>query len=298
MSANTSISYTDYTWSPWRGCAPVSAGCANCYATAMSKRFGGPEYKRGASRVRTKYWSQPKRWNAILESRKDHPDEQITRRVFPSLCDWLDPEVPISWLADFLRLIHGTPNLTWLLLTKRPENFSKRLRAVLDLNWQRHEVLNCIHIWIADWQARSIPPANVWFGVTCENQNATERIPELLRIPAAVRWVSFEPLLEDLDCQSALGHNEGCGVERAQEGCLECGYLTKKIDWAVVGGESGPNRRDCGVDAIINVVEQCREAMVPVWVKQDCALRPGEQGRIPDEIWKIKELPKTKQKER
>lgn len=283
MSDKTNISYCDHTWSPWKVCTPVSAGCQNCYASAMSKRFGGPEYRKGVPRVRTKDWQKPLRWNHQLtcDCGAIRVHEEVTAfhncpkcksdyrypRIFPSLCDWLDNEVPIDWLADFLKLIHDTPKLTWLLLTKRPENWLHRCLESLghELNTGGHRGL-LFQNWLSGWTGGHAP-SNVWFGVTVENPDEDWRADELLTIPAKVHWISAEPLLAGLDIYWA------------------------DFDWVVVGGESGPKRRDCGVEAIIGVAQQCQIAHVPCWCKQDCALRPGTQGRIPDDIWALKNFP-------
>jgi protein gp37 len=184
--------------------------------------------------------------------------------------DWLDPQVPVEWLADFLRVIAETPNLDWLLLTKRPELWQARLEAV-----GRTTSTGKGYAVAASW-LNGAAPANVWFGVTCEDQTrANERLPILLCIPAKIRWVSAEPLLgpikfrDDVLCQDP-----------------DCG---RGVDWIVVGGESGSKRRDCGVEAIVDVAGQCQAAGVACFVKQDCAQRPGQQGRIPAHIWALKE---------
>lgn len=206
--------------------------------------------------------------------------------------DWLDPQVPIDWLADFLKVIYECQNLDWLLLTKRPEN-CKKLIYYAKVSYESRFGANTFVRWMFHW-FNGTPPQNVWFGVTVENQGmADKRIPELLRIPSKVRWLSVEPLLEDIDIQSAFGKNLGCGDAPADPECTECGYLTRKVDWVVVGGESGNKRRDCGTAAIANVAAQCLDAVVPVFVKQDCHRLPGHQGRLVDEIWNLKQFPTT-----
>jgi len=168
------------------------------------------------------------------------------RRVFPSLCDWLDEDVPIEWLADFLKLIHDTPNLDWLLLTKRPENFH-RVDEAEDLLGD--EAAEMVHAWASEGEA----PKNVWIGVSCENQEyADKRILELLKIPAKIRFVSAEPLLGPIDFYF---YQNGFKGEH---------YL----DWVIIGGESGPKARPCVVEWIRDIVLQCKRASVPCFVKQ------------------------------
>jgi protein gp37 len=195
------------------------------------------------------------------------------RRVFSlSLGDWLDPEVPINWLIEMMQVILRCPDCDFLLLTKRPELFQARFKQIIP-----HESAFC-----ARWRNGEAPP-NIWLGVTVENQAmADKRIPELLKIPAKVRFLSVEPLLEPVDLIHWLSDFDS-----------DNGIHSTKPDWCIVGGESGGNRRDCGVDAIVSVAEQCRAAGVPVFVKQDCAAKAGHQGRIPENIWRLKEFPTT-----
>ena len=142
MGANTHIEWCDHTFNPWEGCTKVSPGCANCYAEARNARFGGgeaPNWGKGAPRRRTSesYWNEPRRWNRAMENLIEaasrpgalEPMPARPRLFCASLADWLDDEVPVEWLADLLTLIRETPHLDWLLLTKRPQNWWKRLGA-------------------------------------------------------------------------------------------------------------------------------------------------------------------------
>lgn len=279
----TNIPYATYTWSPWLGCEPVSQGCAYCYATEFARRWKWDNYGRGKQRRLSKNQGAPLIWNKQSEGMTRRP------RIFPSMCDWLDDQVPLDWLRGFLTTIVTCKNLNWLLLTKRPQNWQKRLEAILATESEtNHVTAQCV---ARNW-LKGICPTNVWFGITAENQEMMdERIPELLSTPAKVRWISCEPLLEDMDIQSALGHNLGCGDAPAHKDCVECGHLARPVNWIVVGGESGSNRRNCGVEAIVNVARQCVDAGVPIYVKQDCGRIPGRQGNIPDHIWRWKEIP-------
>ena len=270
MGTKTNIQWADSTWSPWRGCTKVSPGCANCYAETLARRnpsvLGG--WGRGAPRVLAKNWNEPAGWNRKATQRREEwenrwdgtlreafdpqsiPDPPARPRVFPSLCDWLDPEVPAEWLARFLQLIHDTPSLNWLLLTKRPELWAERMRA-------------CIALAVASIPAlewfNGGPPPNVFMGVSVEDQaRANERIPLLLEIPAVMRWLSVEPLLGPVDFRAVPGFNRSgsAGVE------------ILRSFWVVVGGESGKEARECHAGWIRRVVEQCRGSKVPVFVKQ------------------------------
>lgn len=264
MPEKTKIELADHSWSPWRGCTKVSPGCANCYAETLSKRNPAVlgQWGKGAPRVLARNWNDPVKWNQFktcdcgtIRCRVDDFQTAICPvcrtvyrrpRVFPSLCDWLDDEVPIQWLADFLGLIKATPNLDWLLLTKRPQNFS-RLKEAYKANVLSN-VVRFIHRWVESGEA----PENVWFGVSVEDQQrATDRIALLQYIPAKVRWLSVEPLLGPVDLELQPTHG-----------------VPIPIHWVVVGGESGPGARPCFVDWIRLIGSQCRVVGVPYFVKQ------------------------------
>lgn len=285
MAENTKIEWADHSWSPWRGCTKVSPGCLNCYAETLSKRnptvLGS--WGKGANRVLAKNWGDPMRWNAKVDKiQKDGEDLGIKDwkagrpMVFPSLCDWLDDEVSPAWLAEFLALINLTPNLDWLLLTKRPESWRKRIDDAALASTPFH------HRWLVEW-LNGTPPQNVWFGVSVEDQTrANERIPLLLEIPARVRWLSVEPLIGPVGLGSfAFGgfahspncENEHCSISGGVEDC--CGVEIPAINWVVVGGESGPGARPCNVSWIQDIVRECQSASVPVFVKQ-LGARPVE----------------------
>lgn len=248
MAEMTMIQWCDHTFNPWIGCAKVSPGCANCYAEASTpSRAMGIKWGKGQPRQRTSAsnWREPLKWNRDC-GLTDGP----RRRVFcASLADWLDDEVPIEWLADLLKLIHDTPNLDWLLLTKRPENFFGRLRGAWNATVCEFDSFDR---WIVDWGKRGIAPDNVWIGTTTEDQErAEERIPEMLKIPARVRFLSVEPMLGPVDLTHWMIEGGGGG-----------------LDWVIVGGESGRNFRSCNMAWIRDVVEQCQSAGVACFVKQ------------------------------
>lgn len=254
MSETTKIQWADATWNPWEGCTKVSPGCANCYAEARNHRFGHDNWGRGKPRRRTspENWKKPRAWNREDPSLRSSISGHL--HVFPSLCDWLDPEVPIEWLADFLRLIHDTANLDWLNLTKRPELFLNRFNlasARLMLGIDQDKIAGQ---WVLDWM-RGSPPSNVRIGVSVEDQQrADERIPELLKIPAQVRFLSCEPLLGPVSIWGA--------------DCPAWSRAGAGIDWVIIGGESGPRARPCNVEWIRNIVQQCKAAGAPCFVKQ------------------------------
>lgn len=258
MSAETKIEWTDATLSPWIGCSPVSAGCAHCYLpTTTPARVHG--VKLGGPRLRVKTF----RGQALALNRKA---ERLGRRlrVFPSLCDWLDAEVPTEWLADFLDVVRLTPALDWQLLTKRPALFRDRLAEVLAYVQSTFSSTDTEQAgWALDWlDGRA--PANAWIGTSIEHQRAAdERVPALLTIPAAVRFVSLEPLLEPVDFAMGLPSR---GVRKTAAGVVQ--FPVPGVDWGIVGGESGPEARPCNVEWVHSLVVQFAAAGVPLFVKQ------------------------------
>jgi protein gp37 len=189
-------------------------------------------------------------YNSLSINGQQHCSPPRQPRVFPSLCDWLDEEVSIEWLADFLRLIHDTPNLDWLLLTKRPELWSARLHRVV------REIHDGTDEFVSQWLDGDAPK-NVWVLASVENQEeADKRIPKLLNIPATVRGLSVEPMLAPVDIASWGWRNISPDQPRMD------------WDWVIVGGESGPNARPCDVAWIEGIIGQCKESRVPCFVKQ------------------------------
>jgi protein gp37 len=230
---DTNIEWTDKTWNPWMGCEHVSPGCDNCYMfTDMQRWRRDPEV---VTRTTNATFNRPLRWAR----------NSAVRYIFT--CSWSDFFISTAddWRADAWNIIRQTPGLTYQILTKRPVLIPRRLPAD----------------WNAGWP-------NCWLGVTVESRAYLGRLDLLRRIPAAMRFISFEPLLED------LGEIDLSGFH-----------------WAIIGGESGPKRRTCEVDWIRNVVRQCEAQSVAVFVKQDSAARPGQQGRLPENIWTLKDFP-------
>lgn len=255
MGEISKIAWTDGTFNPWQGCTKVSPGCLNCYAEARDKRFtGGIHWGKGAPRLLTgkNTWREPVRWNEKAEK------DGVRKRVFcASLADWLDAEVPIEWLARLLCLIRDTPHLDWLLLTKRPELFKERVFEAHEfLIKQPDNELNLL--WLYNWVIHREPPANVWIGTSAEDQlRYDQRIPALLKIPAKVRFISAEPLLGPLDLRFArTEEGEVPGAFPFFEGEKE---PSNKIDWIIIGGESGTDARQFRIEWARDILEQCRE---------------------------------------
>ena len=251
MAENSKIEWTDHTFNPWFGCTNVSTGCDNCYAERlMDTRMHKVKWGVGQPRVRTSQdnWDKPVRWN------KRAAAEGVRRKVFcASLADVFDNEAPDEWRDDLFALITATPNLDWLLLTKRIGNAGPMMYRAR--------------------YAQSRPLPNVWLGATVVNQEEANRdIPKLLATPAAVRFLSIEPVLGAIDLTNIRiplrGESYTEGNVLVHKDGLNLGSARPEIDWVIVGGESGPKARDTEVDHIRSIVKQCKAADVPVFVKQ------------------------------
>lgn len=303
MSANSKIEWCDHTFNPWIGCTKVSPGCVNCYAEGESKRRGWAQWGKGKERHRTSenYWKQPLRWNSsglvCVECGTPIANSGVAidcecgqagalghmrrPRVFcASLADWLDDEGPVEWLADLLALIHATPNLDWLLLTKRPKNWEMRLRLAADSISENKLGRKEDWKWIRDWVCEAFAPSNVWLGVSVEDQQrADERIPLLIQIPAAVRFLSCEPLLGKIEFSNANNRSDVLAMlgKRALTG----------VDWVICGGESGPRRRPMDPAWARSLRDQCAGANVPFFMKQMDKKLP-----IPEDLM-VREFPIT-----
>ncbi len=308
MSEKSTIAWTDSTINFWSGCTKVSPGCANCYAEARDKRHmiepvshwgkGAPRLKhKGAVKDALAFNRQPwicdecgeprQRPEEICpecESQPTHYTSPITkvhrRRIFSlSLGDWLDDEVPIEWLAEMLDTIRQCDQVTWILCTKRPENFTDRLMEVAnDQADDDGEHSTLLGAWIDEWLMGVKIPSNIILLTSVENQEQADiRIPQLLRIPAACRGLSLEPLLGGVDLELQHGcrgcnHPGNIVIHWNEHGrcsiCNGSGHEPSGIDWLIIGGESGTNARPCNVDWIRRLVAQGKCAGVATFVKQ------------------------------
>lgn len=235
MGEKTGIEFADKTWNPWQGCHKVSPGCDNCYMYREKIRYGQePDVV-----VRSK----PPTFNAPLKWAE--PEIVFTA----SWSDWFIREAD-DWRAEAWDIIRRTPHLFYLVFTKRPQNIPDRLPP--------------------DWGS-GYP--NVMLVVTTENQEeADRRIPKILRIPAAYRGISAEPLLGPIDLETAnsepyyrrswLEFNQ-----RVNDGKFSEETYTR-LDWVVAGGESGPGARPCHPDWVRSLRDQCVAAGVPFFFKQ------------------------------
>lgn len=273
--AGTDLVAPGYVFNGWIGCTKVSPGCAHCYAESEDKRRGWTPggWGKGKPRKRTseQYWRQPLVWNEhtgwnganwVYPFQENCAERTtyiptFTPNVFcASLADWLDPDVPIQWLADLLDLIRRTPNLRWLMLTKRPEKCANRLAHAGVFAGP-----DTFH-WISNWLDGN-PPANVAIGTSVEDQQrADERIPALLRIPASGYFLSCEPLLGHLDVIRWLVRPKNHRVSPPRDIGIPA------LNWVIIGGESGPGARPCNVEWVRSLVRQSKDAGVKVFVKQ------------------------------
>jgi protein gp37 len=299
MAEQTKIAWCDHTWSPWRGCSHAALadgsehpGCLNCYAEALSKRNTRVLGMWGVdgTRVVNANWKTVLKWDRLAG------EARVRRRVFTSLCDpfeeavgWVlrtngdvmieDDQVPggrCRELPDvrreFFRLIDSTPNLDWLLLTKRPQNV--RSMWPFDRVGRRAIFPGC-HGKLGEPQDcyERLRRNNVWLGVSVSDQRtADELIPELLKLRdlSPVLFVSIEPMLGLVRLNLATECDRNC-AEHQEAFCPgtsgKC-VGQQDLDLVIVGGESGPSARPCDVSWIRSIVAQCKATGTPCFVKQ------------------------------
>lgn len=257
MSTLTSIEWTDVSWNPVRGCSLVSAGCANCYAMKQAHRFSGAGQPYAGL---TELGPHGPRWTGKIQLVEEALDAPLhwkkPRRIFVnSMSDLFHEDVPDEFIHKIFAVMALSPRHTFQVLTKRPERMLRYLRPEGRRFLVEHHAYK-----LSDRAPVSLasiwPLPNLWLGVSIDDQKtADERIPILLQTPAAVRWVSAEPLLGPVDLDLYLSYS---GRVLSHGG----------IDWVVVGGESGPGARPCDVAWIRSIRDQCQAAGVPVFVKQ------------------------------
>lgn len=295
MADQTNIEWCDATFNGWLGCARVHAGCLHCFAEeAQVNRYKrviwGPKGTR--SRTADDYWKQPKKWNkkaikegvrlkVFMASQSDFFEDWngpiLNNKNFRGWIGsndeyaWFPPRETFSHIKpltmndlrrDAYKIIGETWNLDWLVLTKRPEN----IQAMAIGQAGRPQ----------NWPGRSMRRNNVWYGVSVSDQStADDFISRHLNNTGLGRllFVSVEPILGPIDLRPYLGPG--------------------KIEWVIVGGESGDEFRTCPTQCYVDIVDQCVRADVPVFVKQDHGLKSGLQGRLSDHLWGMKQFPPT-----
>jgi protein gp37 len=227
MGENSKIEWTDHTFNPWIGCQHVSPGCDHCYAETQNafRKWNGGTWGPHAPRKRTSdaYWKNPVKWNA--EDRAFKREQGRRLRVFcASLADVFDNRADAEWRKDLFALIRECHGLDWLLLTKRPQNIAKMLPSDWDDGYR-----------------------NVWLGITAEDQaHFDQRWPILQRIPAVVRFISYEPAI----------------------GSLRLPRKDPFPDWLISGGESGGGARLMSPQWARDIIADCRQKGVVPFHKQ------------------------------
>lgn len=269
MSDKSKIEWTDATWNPVTGCTKVSEGCRNCYAKTFTERFEGTSghYFESGFKVtlRPERLNQPLRWKR-------------PRRIFVnSMSDLFHPDVPFDYIDRVFNIMGGAGWHTFQILTKRPERMKEFIYWRFD-KWKDP---------FDDNQVPYVFP-NIWLGVSVENQKAAdERIPLLLQTPAAVRFLSCEPLLGPVDLNSiSLADGmywDALDKSEASDASLE-GDCDAVIDWVIAGGESGFKARSADPDWFRSLRDQCQKASVPFLFKQWGEWLPVSQGAEPVSI--------------
>lgn len=273
----TKIEWTDKTWNPIVGCSKISTGCINCYAAEAAKSSRLQQFSQ---------YAHVGDWDGKVQFVESQLCLPLTwrkpKKIFVcSMSDIFHHNIPDVWRHKVFAVAAMCPQHQFQILTKRPENM---LCYFADNPWDSiaNEIMNiednpCLGHLADELKEMSADDYlnNLWLGTTVENQNyADKRIPFLLHTPAKIRWLSVEPLLEKTN--------------------LDLSYSSlaeTRIDWVVVGGESGGKRRQCKVEWIKDVIQQCDSANVDIFVKQDSHRFSGQQGRISDADWQRKEFP-------
>lgn len=290
MSSNSAIEWTEATWNPIAGCTPVSPGCLNCYAATMSHRLDsmGQAKYAGLTVLR----NGVRTFNGKIsfdEAALSIPLKRKKPCVYfvNSMSDLFHEAVPFEFVDKVFSVMAMTPRHVYQVLTKRPERMAEYLGSHdVGLRWAmaycRMDGGSLPPVDDAHrWTNQGLP--NVWLGTSCENQKtANERIPHLLNCPAAIRFISAEPLLDAIDLSPRFDSGK-VFAPLGEERRIDCGGCTGTpvrgapvcpghdaggIDWVIVGGESGAGARPCNVEWVRSLVEQCKAANVPAFVKQ------------------------------
>jgi protein gp37 len=297
----SNIEWTDRTWNPVIGCTPVSPGCLNCYAAAMARRLEGMGKADYAPRqveavmgtpydkctpAKTLRIAEVRGGRAVFTGEVRTLAHRLTEplkwrkpcRVFVnSMSDLFHESVPFEFIDRVFAVMSLCPQHTFQVLTKRPDRMAEYFAVtnrsacvadsvrVLRIRGHGNPIDDPTYLMkMGGFSLRKWPLPNVWLGTSVENQAAAdERIPHLLRCPAAVRFLSCEPLLEHVDLSAFFG-----GTYIGLPGDEVHTNYNFGINWVIVGGESGPGARPCEVDWVRAIIRLCIEAEVPCFVKQ------------------------------
>ena len=289
--AKSKIEWTDRVWNPVTGCTPISEGCDNCYAERMSKRLAGrcgyPEKEPFKVTMHKNRLEEPLRW------------KKPSKVFICSMGDLFHEDVPESWISAVFLVMQRAKRHTFMVLTKRPErmaNFMDRWShcdndypeqaGLLEVGSSAGKPGGYGHYRREDKKRPPLP--NVWLGVTAENQRMADiRIPILLQIPAAVRFVSIEPMLGLVSLKKYLGIVSGCqrhcphtkSMCRLHSWeCEEAHDNINGLDWVICGGESGSGARPMHTDWARSLRDQCQASGVPFMFKQWGEWYPDTKG--------------------
>jgi protein gp37 len=300
---DTTISWCDKTWNPIRGCSRVSAGCVNCYAERVAARFSdeGQPYQGLARRVLAvehsllegvKMAASQPRWTGDVRFVAEHLADPLRwkkpRRIFVnSMSDLFHERLTNEQIAAVFGVMAACPQHTFQVLTKRAKRMrewfgwvTEHGRSVIMTEATQHlfghsgELLTSkLYAWWRDHHnAFAWPLPNVWLGVSVENQAAADaRIPELLRVPASVRFLSCEPLIGDVDLHAIQIPDAYPGLRFSalqHQHDDRFGQSDTVINWVIGGCESGPGARPCDVSWLRSLRDQCADAGVPYFLKQ------------------------------
>lgn len=279
MADRTSIEWTDASWTPVKGCSRASEGCRNCYAEIMAARFSQPgQWGEGLARIVDTPNGKDHRWTGVTRFDEAELTKPLhwrkARRVFVcSTSDLFHETVSFDVIDKVMAVMAMCPQHTFQVLTKRAARMHAYFsdpawaaRVSVIVNAWPAKALGYGNEFTADFRLFNAPLPNIWLGVSVEDQErAVERIPALLATPAAIRWVSCEPLLGTLDLRAInLGNGirlDGLtGWHSARTVDLEGRSLPPAlpgIDWVVVGGESGPGARPMHPDWVRSLRDQC-----------------------------------------
>jgi len=280
MSQRSKIEWTEMTWNPVRGCDKVSPGCKNCYAERHAKRFEGVPgnaYEQGfALRLVPEALDAPHRWRK-------------PRRVFVnSMSDLFHESVPDWFIAKVFETMAETPRHTYQILTKRPQRMRAWFHEISEGSSPQDALEDLTGRYMVPGHMDRWPLLNVWLGVSVENQRyANERIPLLLETPAAVRFVSAEPLLGPIDLRAIGVEGDGRAYDSLATILRWLGQTVGEnipaLDWVIAGAESGAGKRTrpAELDWFRALRDQCVNAGVPFFLKQ-FATRGGRKIQTPE----------------